>query len=43
VKAPKEFHSGAELVEAVAADPNVIGYVDRSFINMTVKVVCTVK
>ena len=43
VTAPREFHSGAELVKAVAADPNVIGYVDRSFVNMTVKVVCTVK
>ena len=43
VTAPREFSSGAELVKAVAADPNVIGYVDRSFVNMTVKVVCTVK
>jgi ABC-type phosphate transport system substrate-binding protein len=41
--APKELHSGAELVKAVAADPNAIGYVDRSFVNMTVKVIYTVK
>jgi ABC-type phosphate transport system substrate-binding protein len=43
VAAPREFRSGAELVQAVAADPNVIGYVDRSFVNMTVKVVYAVK
>jgi len=40
---PREFTSSAELVKAVAADPNVIGYVDRSFVNMTVKVIYTVK
>lgn len=43
VHAPKQFHSGAEVVEAVAADPTLIGYVDSSFVNMTVKVICTVK
>jgi len=41
--APKELPSGAEVVKAVAADPNAIGYVDRSFVNMTVKVIYTVK
>ncbi len=41
--APRELHSGAEVVKAVAADPNLIGYVDSSFVNMTVKVVYTVK
>jgi len=41
--APKEFHSAADLVTAVAADPNAIGYVDSSFINLTVKVIYTVK
>jgi ABC-type phosphate transport system substrate-binding protein len=41
--APKELPSGAEVVKAVAADPNAIGYVDRSFVNMTVKIVYTVK
>ena len=41
--APKELHSGAEVVKAVAADPGLIGYVDRSFVNMTVKVIYTVK
>jgi ABC-type phosphate transport system substrate-binding protein len=38
--APKEFTSSADVV---AADPNTIGYVDRSFVNMTVKVIYTVK
>ena len=37
------FHSGAEVVAAVAADPNVIGYVDKSYVDITVKVVYTVK
>ena len=40
---PKELPSGAEVVKAVAADPNAIGYVDRSYVNMTVKIVYTVK
>ena len=43
VAAPKQYPSGAEVVEAVAANPNVIGYVDSSFVNMTVKVIYTVK
>jgi ABC-type phosphate transport system substrate-binding protein len=43
VAAPKQFPSGAEVVEAVAADPNLIGYVDSSFVNMTVKVIFTAK
>ena len=43
VQAPKQFASGAEVVEAVAADPTLIGYVDSSFVNMTVKVIYTVK
>ena len=41
--APKEFASGADVVTAVAADPNTIGYVDRSFVNMSVKIIYTVK
>jgi ABC-type phosphate transport system substrate-binding protein len=40
---PKELSSGAEVVKAVAADPNAIGYVDRSYVNLTVKIVYTVK
>ena len=42
VAAPKELPSD-EVVKAVAADPKAIGYVDRSFVNMTVKIVYTVK
>ena len=42
VSAPKEL-SSAEVVKAVAADPKAIGYVDSTFVNMTVKVVRTVK
>jgi ABC-type phosphate transport system substrate-binding protein len=40
---PKELSSGAEVVKDVAADPNAIGYVDRSYVNLTVKIVYTVK
>jgi ABC-type phosphate transport system substrate-binding protein len=40
--APKEL-SSADVVKAVAADPKAIGYVDSTFVNMTVKVVRTVK
>lgn len=43
VAAPKQFSSAAEVVAAVAADPTVIGYVDSSFVNMTVKVIFTAK
>lgn len=41
--APKELPSGADVVKAVAADPKAIGYVDSSFVNMTVKVIYAVK
>jgi ABC-type phosphate transport system substrate-binding protein len=41
--APRELTSGAEVVKAVAADPHAIGYVDRSFVNMTVKIILTLK
>jgi ABC-type phosphate transport system substrate-binding protein len=39
---PREF-TQAEVVTTIAANPNAIGYVDRSFVNMTVKVIYTVK
>jgi ABC-type phosphate transport system substrate-binding protein len=42
VSAPKELDA-ARVVTAVAADPNAIGYVDKTFVNMTVKVIYTVK
>jgi ABC-type phosphate transport system substrate-binding protein len=41
--APKELPSGADVVKAVAADPYAIGYVDSSFVNITVKIILTVK
>jgi ABC-type phosphate transport system substrate-binding protein len=41
--APKELPSGADVVKAVAADPHAIGYVDSSFVNITVKIILTVK
>jgi ABC-type phosphate transport system substrate-binding protein len=41
--APKELPSGEEVVKAVAADPNAIAYVDRSFVNITVRIILTVK
>ena len=42
VPPPREL-SATEVVKAVAADPYAIGYVDRSFVNMTVKIVYVVK
>ena len=40
---PKELPSSAEVVKAVAADPNAIGYVDKASIDGSVKVVYEVK
>ena len=42
VSPPKELDA-AQVVTTVAADPNAIGYVDKTFVNMTVKVIYTVK
>ena len=41
--APKELPSGADVVKAVAADPHAFGYVDSSFVNITVKIILKVK
>jgi len=41
--APKELPSSADVVKAVAADPNSIGYVEKSAVDPTVKVVYTVQ
>jgi len=41
--APRELASGTDVVKAVAANPKAIGYVDKSFVNMTVKIIYTVK
>src|SRR5262249_44307542 len=40
--APKELPTSADVVKAVAADPNAIGYVDKSAVDSSVKVVYTV-
>ena len=40
--APKELPTSADVVKAVAADPNAIGYIDKSAVDSTVKVVYSV-
>jgi ABC-type phosphate transport system substrate-binding protein len=40
---PKEMTSTADVVKAVAADPNAIGYVERSAVDPSVKVIYEVK
>jgi ABC-type phosphate transport system substrate-binding protein len=40
---PRELSSSAEVVKVVAADPNVIGYVDKSALDSNVKIVYEVK
>lgn len=40
-KPPAEISSGAEVVSMVAANPDMIGYVDSSLVNDSVKVVLT--
>ncbi|MFZ6654693.1 hypothetical protein [Undibacterium sp. TJN19] len=37
--APKELHSNADVKKAVAANPTGIGYIERSAVDATVKVV----
>jgi hypothetical protein len=38
-KLPKELPDAAAVKKAVAADPNVVGYIDRADVDATVKVV----
>jgi ABC-type phosphate transport system substrate-binding protein len=40
---PAEFKSNADVKKAVAADPTAIGYIDKSALDDTVKVVLTVQ
>ena len=40
---PKALPSNAEVVKAVAADPNAIGYVDKAAVEPSVKIVYEVK
>ena len=41
--APKEYATAAEVKKAVAADVNAIGYIDKSAVDDTVKVILTVQ
>lgn len=41
-KAPKEYKSSAEVKKAVAESQNAIGYIEKSAVDDTVKVVATV-
>ncbi|MCU6499209.1 hypothetical protein LPN04_15540 [Rugamonas sp. A1-17] len=41
--APKEFGSSAEVKKAVAADAQAIGYIEKSQVDDTVKVILTVQ
>jgi ABC-type phosphate transport system substrate-binding protein len=41
--APQEFKSAADVKKAVAADTNAIGYIDKSAVDDTVKVILTVQ
>ncbi len=38
---PKEYPSSADVKKAVAADPKAIGYIEKSAVDATVKVVLT--
>ena len=38
---PKEYNSSADVKKAVAADPNGIGYIEKSAVDASVKVVGT--
>lgn len=40
---PKELASSADVVKAVAGDPNAIGYIDKAAVDGSVKVVYEVK
>jgi ABC-type phosphate transport system substrate-binding protein len=41
--APKEYGSSAEVKKAVAADPQAIGYIEKSAVDDSVKVILTVQ
>ncbi|HYD81082.1 MAG TPA: hypothetical protein VEC06_14855 [Paucimonas sp.] len=40
---PKEYKTAAEVKKAVAADPNGIGYIEKSAVDNTVKVILTLQ
>ncbi|SEN79480.1 hypothetical protein SAMN05428959_103158 [Duganella sp. CF517] len=41
--APKEYASSAEVKKAVAADPTAIGYIEKSQVDDTIKVILNVQ
>ena len=41
--APKEYGSSAEVKKAVASDPQAIGYIEKSAVDDSVKVILTVQ
>jgi ABC-type phosphate transport system substrate-binding protein len=41
--APKEYANSAEVKKAVAADPSAIGYIEKSAVDDSVKVILTVQ
>ena len=42
-QAPKEYKSNADVKKAVADDPKAIGYIDKSAVDDTVKVILTLQ
>jgi ABC-type phosphate transport system substrate-binding protein len=42
-KPPTQLATSAEVVKAVAADPEAVGYVDRAAVDSSVKVVYEIK
>jgi ABC-type phosphate transport system substrate-binding protein len=40
---PKEYRNSAEIKKAVAADPNAIGYIEKSALDGTVKAILTIQ
>ena len=41
-KPPKEYSSSADVKKAIDADPNAIGYIEKSAVDSSVKVIFTV-
>jgi ABC-type phosphate transport system substrate-binding protein len=41
--APKEYASSGDIKKAIAADPNAIGYIEKSAVDDSVKVILTVQ
>lgn len=41
--APKEYHNQAEVKKAIASTPNGIGYIERSAVDSSVKVIAAIQ